>query len=283
MKILLTGDKGFIGSHLKEYLPKDWQIYTYDLIMNGYSSPSMLFDDTFDWVLHMGGESSTTAETQTVMELNYQYTKDLYQACANKQVNLIYASSAGVYYEPNVEAPKSSYAASKWLVDKYIKETPISDIHCYGLRFFNVYGQNEGHKGSQASVFYKWKDEKQIKLFSNSSSYSRDFIHVDDCCNVIRQLIIDSKYVAQENGTIDVGTGNPVSFEEIAMEYSKVTGAKVKYIPMPEDLVQHYQKYTCADTTRVLEILGKDYKFITPHEYINGLRGRQKKKIKSNR
>jgi len=137
------------------------------------------------------------------------------------------------------------------------------------MRYFNVYGPREEHKGTQASPVTKFtkqaKEDGVITLFENSDKYLRDFIFVGDVCDIHEQMMLHVK----KSGLYNIGTGSATSFQTVAEIIAKKYNADIKYIPMPEELQGQYQEYTCADITKLLNIF--DIQFKTVKEYIEGV------------
>ena len=271
LKILITGADGFIGKNLKEYLmSKGHGIAEYEFIENVVPDCSQ-----FDKVIHMGAISSTTErDVEKVLKQNLDFSHRLMQVCDMQGVDLIYASSASVYGDGqqfNEDAPKqpqSAYSWSKYLFDRSVEMLSWEDYKCNikGLRFFNVYGENEEHKGDQMSVFHKFrsqaKETGKVHPFEGSDEYLRDFIYIGDVCQIIEKMMhID------EMGIWNVGTGDTTSFGSIASDIASKYNATVEPIPMPGALKGQYQKYTCSDNTKLLGTIG-EYKFTTPKEWI---------------
>ena len=247
MKILLTGYKGFIGSHMFRALEAHGHhVSVYDW---GEILPSVMEQD---WVIHMGAISSTTERNiEKVMQQNVDFTQQLYQACHTFGVNFQYASSASVYglvstFREDAELdPRTPYAWSKYLTERYIQRHPMGP-RAQIFRYFNVYGpEGEEHKGSQASPYAQFKRQAKetgrIQVFEGSDRFLRDFVPVSK--------IVDThlKFLAvKESGIWNVGTGQPRSFMAVAEEF----GVPITTVPMPDILKDSYQKYTCADMTR---------------------------------
>lgn len=274
MKILITGPEGFIAQNLITYLMSvghEVEGYTYK--ENTLPDPT-----SYDWVIHLGAISSTTeTDVEKVLKHNYEFTMNLIQVCDQMGVNLQLASSASVYgpgldgfREDSKCLPKSPYAWSKYLIDRFLKEAGIYEkefnIIIQSFRYFNVYGPGEDHKGDQASPVHKFtkqaKDDGMIKIFENSSNYERDFIYVGDVCKVQEQMLHQDV-----SGIFNVGTGNTESFFYVAHSIAEKYDAKVNVIPMPDSVKSQYQEYTCADLTN----LNKHCKleFIKIGDYIN--------------
>lgn len=262
MKILITGHKGFIGKNITERLKNsghDLSYYEWNDLPN--NNPAI---KGFDWVMHLGAISSTTeTNVEKVLRQNLDFSIWLYEQCSKYGVNLQWSSSASVYGpdNPNIAFsekdpvdPRSPYAWSKYLFERYIETRAINNIKVQGFRYFNVYGSYEDHKGDQASPYHKFSKQAtengKIVLFEGSDQYFRDFVHVDYVTSIHEKFLN-----VFESGIWNIGTGKPKSFLEIAQSFN----VPVDFMPMPESIVKHYQKYTCADTTKLQETL-KDVK-----------------------
>jgi ADP-L-glycero-D-manno-heptose 6-epimerase len=161
------------------------------------------------------------------------------------------------FAEDSPADPRSPYAWSKYLFDRDVTQflannTP--NIRIQGFRYFNVYGPYEEHKGDQASPFYKFRQQADntgvIRLFYGSHHYHRDFVPVERVCE-IHERFLD----VDESGIWNVGTGTTRSFQDVAEEIVRDTGAKIEYIDMPETIRVQYQIYTCADITKLKRTL----------------------------
>jgi len=252
MKILLTGHKGFIGSHmLKALQAHGHQVAVYEW---GDILPSVMEQD---WVIHMGAISATTERNvEKVMTQNYDFTVQLYEACHTFGVNFQYSSSASVYglvstFREDAELdPRTPYAWSKYLTERYIQQHPMGATTQI-FRYFNVYGpQGEEHKGSQASPYAQFKRQAaetgRIQVFEGSDKFLRDFVPVSRIVDTHLKFL-----TVKESGIWNVGTGQPRSFIDVAKEFD----VPVTTIPMPEILKDSYQKYTCADMTKMQQTL----------------------------
>ncbi len=259
--------------------------------LNGLSQAPLL-------VIHNGACSSTTERNPEVFErLNLGYTKKVWEYCARLNIPLIYASSAATYGDglkgfsdkkEHCSQYKSLnlYGQSKLDFDLWALEQQQTPPTWFGLRYFNVYGQHEGHKLGQASMAFHGYNQAlkngNIKLFkSNASIYAdgeqvRDFVYVDDVVDVTIKLMkvclersqSCSSLVIPNNGCfVNVGTGKEETWNHLAQCVFKAIGisCKIEYIPMPESLVNQYQNYTCADLS-TLKFLGIDHKFRTLEE-----------------
>lgn len=260
MNILITGYKGFIGINMVKAM-EDHTLYLYEW---GDKLDKKLFKK-LDWVIHLGAISSTIeTNVEKVYTQNVDFTLNLIALCKQYDVNLQYASSASVYglntdfSEDASKSPLSPYAWSKFIIDRYIENNYLNksdkNILIQGLRYFNVYGPHEDHKGDQASPYHKFKKQAietgYIKLFEGSENYRRDFIHVDTVCK-IHNLMLDKDVC----GIYNVGMGVAKSFLEVAEEIAEKHNAKINFIPMPEIIKKQYQSYTCADMTKLKGVL----------------------------
>ena len=251
MKILVTGYKGFIGQNMVNALQEhDLSFYEW-----GETIPDIR---GLDWVIHLGANSSTTeSNVEKLTEQNYDFSRWLINECQLYNVNLQYSSSASIYglyknFEEDAPAnPLSPYAWSKFLFDRYVKGFKDRwTITVQGFRYFNVYGPHEDHKGDQASPYHKFEKQAKetgvIKLFEGSDRFCRDFVHVNTVIDVHKTF-----FNVTESDIWNVGTGHATSFESIARQISEVYGARVEYIPMPDSVKNQYQRYTCADITKL--------------------------------
>lgn len=253
MKILVTGYRGFIGGHMYQALASD-----------GHYVRGLEWGDPFpdvaglDWVIHIGGISSTTErDVEKIMRQNLDFSCDLLDACVEAGVNFQFASSASVYgmaqdfRETAAVDPRTPYAWSKYLVERHAaKMQRHAQSRIQIFRYFNVYGEGEDHKGSQASPFTQFavqsRENGLIRLFKNSDKYSRDFVPV--------QLVIDTHkkfFDICESGVWNLGTGRTLSFQDIAESF----GCALEFVDMPETFKCHYQSHTCADLTKINQSL----------------------------
>lgn len=258
MNILLTGYKGFIGSHLYRALVE--QGHNVEVYEWGEAPGSVFLQD---WVIHLGAISSTTEkDVEKIMRQNVDYSIELFDQCSRYGVNFQFASSASVYgmgkefKEESPVDPRNAYAWSKYLVERHIfqrkqKWVESTEAKVQVFRYFNVYGPGEDHKKNQASPFYQFQKQAimngEVKVFEGSENYKRDFIHVTSIVDYHLRFLEVNK-----SGIWNFGTGKPMSFLDVA----KQLNVPIKTIPMPDNLKPHYQTYTCADLTRLNDTIG---------------------------
>ncbi len=253
-------------------------------------------------IFHQGACSATTEwNGRFMMDVNYRYTRSLLHWCQARRVPFLYASSASVYgmgtqgfrEERACEKPLNVYAYSKFLLDQYVrrlgydapappkksgaarkgKAAPKRSVRparsqVVGLRYFNVYGPREQHKGGMASTAFHFDrqlaETGECRLFEGSDGYGpgeqrRDFIHVDDA---VAMNLWFWEHPAK-SGIYNCGTGRAQPFNDIARAAIAWHGkGRIKYVPFPENLVGRYQSYTEADHAK-LRAAGYDREFLT--------------------
>jgi ADP-L-glycero-D-manno-heptose 6-epimerase len=194
------------------------------------------------------------------MEQNYDFSVELYKDCRHHEVNFQFASSASIYglrsdfHEDAPVDPRTPYAWSKYMFEKYLtehKQTALVQV----FRYFNVYGpEGEEHKGTQASPYCQFKKQAEengyINVFEGSENYKRDFIHVSDVIDIHKKFFDINK-----SGIFNVGSGHTKSFLDVANTFN----VPIKEIPMPEHLKNSYQKYTCADLTKITKTINEHF------------------------
>ncbi|KER10748.1 MAG: ADP-L-glycero-D-manno-heptose-6-epimerase [[Candidatus Thermochlorobacteriaceae] bacterium GBChlB] len=218
-----------------------------------------------DTIIHMGAISATTeTNVDLLMENNFAYTKDLALFCAQRSIRFIYASSAATYgdgsqgYNDDEEKltslrPLNGYGYSKYIFDVWAQRKQLLN-KIVGLKFFNVFGPNEYHKGDMASVVFKAyhqiADKGVVKLFqSDNPAYAdgeqmRDFVYVKDCVEVMYWLM----QKPDVNGVYNLGTGKARTFKDLvtAAFIAMRKPVNIEYIPMPPALQGKYQYFTEA-------------------------------------
>ena len=294
MYYIVTGAAGFIGSRLVEALNRRGvsEIIAVDNLAHAdkfrnlagceiadyvdqseFLSEIEKLDGAVEAVFHQGACSDTTeTDGRYMMENNYRYSRRLLEWCQGEDVPLIYASSAAVYgagpdfrEERRCENPLNVYGYSKFLFDQTVRRTlPETNSQIVGLRYFNVYGPNEAHKGHMASVafhaFNQFRVEGRVKLFVGSGGYGdgeqrRDFVHVDDAV-AVNLWMLERRGVS---GIFNCGTGRAQTFNEVAAAViNTLRGTRasaqelaeeklIHYVPFPAQLQGKYQSYTQAD------------------------------------
>jgi len=326
--IIITGAAGFIGSVLvhhfnslgvtdlllvDEFETGDKWLNLRDAQFGAIIHPQEIWEHPV-WkkaglvkgVFHMGAISATT---ETDMDLLYDnntlFTNLLFELCAKKKVPLVYASSAATYGDGEQGyvddhklvgklKPLNKYGWSKQLSDQWVLKQKSTPPCWFGVKFFNVFGPNEYHKGKMSSVVYhgfqQIKDSGEIKLFkSHRKGYTdggqkRDFVYAKDVCRAMVELMAAGKKRPALSGLYNLGTGKARTFDDLAKATFKALGLKpkIQYIDMPENLRAQYQYFTEADMAKFqlalpkfkwtsLEDAVKDYvkgHLNTPHPYL---------------
>lgn len=252
--------KNIQGLKALDYMDKQNFI---DAIKNGK------FDDANIEVIFHEGACSDTMEYngKYMMENNFEYTKTLMHFALKKKIQLIYASSASTYgsgkhgfsEKPACEEALNVYAFSKLFFDNYVRRYfDKAESQIVGLRYFNVYGPQENHKGKMASMifqmFNQWRAEGKVKLFEGFDGYgngeqTRDFIYVKDVVKV-NFFFWDHPEL---KGIYNCGTGHAHTFNTLAQGVLKYFGSgELEYVPFPEVLKGKYQSFTEADSSKLL-------------------------------
>lgn len=225
-----------------------------------------------DFVLHIGARTDTTEFDKSVFDkLNLNYTKEVWNRCADYEIPLIYASSAATYgmgelgYVDSHEVveklkPLNPYGESKNELDKWALKQPKQPPFWAGLKFFNVYGPNEYHKGRMASVifhaFHQIRNTGKVKLFKShhpefkDGEQLRDFVYVKDVVNVI--IFLMNK--RPESGLYNLGTGHARTFIDLAKATFEALDLQpnIEFIDTPVDIRDKYQYFTEADMSKLL-------------------------------
>jgi ADP-L-glycero-D-manno-heptose 6-epimerase len=286
-KIVVTGAAGFIGSCLAGKLNNKG--YKDIILVDDFTHPAKKYNyinkaffDTLDrehfpewlgshaeevgFVFHIGARTDTTEQDRSVFnKLNLNYSKAVWNACARHGIRLIYASSAATYgmgesgYADDhslIEKlrPLNPYGESKNDFDKWALVQAVSPPFWAGLKFFNVYGPNEYHKGRMASVifhaYHQIRDTGRVKLFkSHHPGYPdggqlRDFIFVKDVVDVLFYLMKRG----ENSGIYNLGTGKARTFSDLAKAvfHAMDIPENIEYIDTPEDIRDKYQYFTEA-------------------------------------
>ncbi len=296
--IIITGAAGFIGSNLLISLEEsghdniavcDWfgEGEKWNNLRKHSFADVVLPEDLLPYlnniktpveaIFHMGAISSTTeSRVDLILEQNFAFTLDLWKWCTKTGTRFIYASSAATYGDgsngfidnESLEYlqklnPLNAYAWSKHLFDlqvvRAISQGTATPPQWAGLKFFNVYGPNEYHKGNQKSVlctnFPDVNAGKPVKLFKSlhpdfpDGEQTRDFIYVKDCCDVMIWLLANPEV----SGIFNVGTGKARSFNDMFKSLFKSLDKpeQITYIDMPKELANKYQYFTQANMDKL--------------------------------
>ena len=327
MYYIVTGAAGFIGSNLVKALNErgisniiavdnmkqaDKFKNLVDCDITDYMSKedfieqlnAGIFDGEVAAVLHQGACSDTMeTDGRYMMQNNYQYSLDILNFCQDEEIPFLYASSASVYgmgpkfiESREHESPLNVYAYSKFLFDQIVRRRwDERTAQIVGLRYFNVYGKREQHKGRMASVAYhffnQYRDGGYVNLFEGCEGYAngaqlRDFVSIEDVVKVNMHFLDHP----EQSGIFNLGTGKAQSFNDVAVATinalrvkngeSKLTLEQmhqqqlIRYIAFPEQLKGKYQSYTQADVSALREI-GYNKQFFNVDEgttrYVNYL------------
>lgn len=312
---IITGGAGFIGSNLVLGLNARGirDILVVDNLTNGVKFRNLVDCQIADYldksvflerlqagaydrmdiqaVFHQGACSATTEwDGRYMMENNYEYSKILLDFCVSREIPFIYASSAAVYgdgsdfrEDPACESPLNVYGYSKYRFDQYLRERLLSiGSQVVGLRYFNVYGPREAHKGSMASVAFHLNNQLleggSVRLFEGCDGYGdgeqrRDFVFVGDVVD-INLWFYDHPDLS---GIFNLGTGRSQPFNDVARAVIDYHGrGGIEYIPFPDHLKGCYQSFTEASLD-MLRATGCTHSFRTVEqgvtEYMRWLNG----------
>lgn len=292
--IIVTGSAGFIGSCVAAALLESGY---HDLVLvDDFSRKDkepnwdkkqfrekVERESFFDWVvgkesqieafIHLGARTDTSGSDPAVFDhLNLNYTKQAWKLCSEYEIPLVYASSAATYGDGNLGfkdshalvphlKPLNLYGESKNNFDRWALEQEKTPPFWAGLKFFNVYGPNEYHKGRMASVifhaFNQIKSTEKLKLFRSHNpefrdgEQLRDFVYVKDVVKVIR-FLLDKK---PSSGLYNLGTGTARTFLDLGRSVFHALGLEpqIDFIDTPADIRDKYQYYTRADMQKLIE------------------------------
>ena len=294
--IVVTGAAGFIGSCLahglynKGYkdlvLVDDFNKAEKAANTQSLNLPKIDREQFLDWIeenyieiefiIHIGARTDTTEfDTQIFDHLNLNYTKKLWGKCVEYGLPIVYASSAATYgggefgYDDNHEIigklrPLNPYGESKNEFDKWALAQERQPYYWAGLKFFNVYGPNEYHKGRMASVVYhafnQVKEKGSMKLFrSHNPDYKdgeqkRDFVYVKDVVDIIIWLLENRN--SKNNGLYNLGTGKAQTFLDLAHGVFNALAIEpnIEFVDTPEDIRDKYQYFTEANMDKLRNI-----------------------------
>lgn len=291
--IVVTGAAGFIASCLISKLNSNnitnlvlVDDFSFDIKQKNYANKKYILNiertEFLNWfndnagkvsaVFHIGARTDTTEKNKDVLNsLNLNYTKAIWEICSKHQIKLIYASSAATYGlgengydddESKLELlkPLNLYGESKNDFDKWAIKQNEKPKYWYGLKFFNVYGPNEYHKGRMASVIFhaynQIKTNGVVKLFrSHNPNYKdggqlRDFVYVKDVVNVLFFLYTKTP----SSGIYNLGSGKARSFYDLALATYDALNQKplIEFIDTPIDIRDKYQYFTEANMNKLM-------------------------------
>jgi len=223
--------------------------------------------DKYDLVIHLGALTDTTeTDIDKVLEQNFDFSFWLLMQCQRYNIPFHYASSSAVYGHGNNFAetakmqPQNPYAWSKTLFDRVVMNNMDKfRAPVLGFRYFNVYGVGEEHKGEMMSIVSKFQEQaegqgSEIMIFKGSENFERDLVYVKDVCKMHEKLL-DCK----QSGIYNIGTGKTTNLKALAEKISDLTGCAIFEIPMPDNLKNQYQEYTCSDTRKLDEIVDMEW------------------------
>ncbi|CRX38400.1 ADP-glyceromanno-heptose 6-epimerase [Estrella lausannensis] len=297
--IVITGAAGFIGSCLVRHF-NDLGIYNLVLVdelghdekwknLTGKRFVELIDKkDLFSWIegreseieafVHLGAISDTQeTNASLLLENNTRFSIKLCEFALKHGHRFVYASSAATYGDGTLGfsdsdedlyklKPLNMYGFSKQLFDQWLFENGLLD-QVAGLKFFNIFGPNEWHKGFMASVVLQWTpkvlQEGVIKLFKSNDPHNfadgeqkRDFLYVKDAVKWVHKIL-----TSNQTGILNIGSGEASSWNDLAKAIFAALNKTphIEYVPMPEKLAAKYQNYTCAETEKLRHLLGSDF------------------------
>lgn len=303
--ILITGAAGFIGSYFTGKLNShrvddlllcddfssthkrpNWQgkRYIARLHRDTLFEELQAYEGKVEAVIHLGARTDTTTrDPEPFRHLNLEFSQKLWRYCAERQITFIYASSAATYGDgsrgysdatpPSELVPLNPYARSKNDFDHWALQQDQLPAYWVGLKFFNVYGPNEYHKGRMASVVYhgyrQVRDSGRIRLFRSHRTdvadghQARDFIYADDVAEILWFILKRQPL----EGLLNVGTGHARTFLDLAHALFEALGKEptIEFVDTPEDIRATYQYFTQADLSR-FSTIGYNRPFIPLEE-----------------
>ena len=292
--IVVTGGAGFIGSAIvwklnqlnknkiiivdelgKEDKWKNLVGLSYQDFVHKHEFIDQVIDDVVPYnieaIIHMGANSSTTEkDADYLMSNNYHYTVELAKYCLEKNIRFIYASSAATYGdgllgfeddESKLETlrPLNMYGYSKQLFDLWAKKNDVLD-RIVGIKYFNVYGPNEYHKGDMRSVIHKAfeqvRDLGKVRLFKSlnpkyrDGEQMRDFVYIKDAVDMTLHFLDHP----DKNGIFNVGAGKARTWNDLVKALFNSAGkpVNIEYIDLPDYLASKYQYFTEANLSKII-------------------------------
>ncbi len=289
--IVVTGAMGFIGSCLVSQLNQlgHQDLVVVDDFYKWKKEKNLVGKRIYEWVhrdlfisyvekvapqveiiFHLGARTDTISEDKEIFDtLNLQYSKALWDICTRFSIPFIYASSAATYGDGTFGFsddhdliadlhPLNAYASSKHEFDLWALKQKHSPPHWYGLKFFNVFGPNESHKGRMASViyhaFHQIRETGNLRLFKShrpnfkNGGQLRDFIYVKD----VLEMMMEMYKKKPASGIYNVGTGTARTFGDLGKACFQALNAPVniEYFDIPDELQNKYQYFTEADMSK---------------------------------
>lgn len=300
-RLVVTGAAGFIGCNLARKLnaigysdiilvdhfdlpekQENWKELAFSEKIDRDVFPEWLLENSeeVEFIFHLGARTDTTEFNFRILDsLNLSYSKTLWEICTVKQIPLLYASSAATYGAGEKGfaddqrlikelKPLNPYGLSKQLFDLFVLTQKSAPPFWCGLKFFNVYGPHENHKGRMASVvlhaYHQIQETGQVKLFKShraefkDGEQLRDFVYVDDIINIC--LFFYEQYCSKPSTALsaiyNAGTGTARTFNDLvqAIFTALHLPVQINYIDIPEDIRDKYQSYTQAEMGKLLSV-----------------------------